>query len=50
MYDSHADILGITNRISLNYPSDEVSAFQAAKAYYLDADGCATCCPKAHKR
>ena len=29
--------------------SDEISAVQEAKAYYSDADGCATCCPKAHK-
>lgn len=46
---SRADDLGIVNRISLGYHSIEISSVQAAKAYYSDADGCVTCCPKAHK-
>ena len=46
---SHADELGIENRISLGYHSDEISAVQAAKVYYSDADDCKNFCPKAHK-
>lgn len=45
---SHADELGIANRISLGYHANEILAVQAAKAYYSDADGCAICCPSAH--
>lgn len=45
----HALELGITSKISLGYCVDEFEAVRKAKIYYQDADGCAICCPKAHK-
>lgn len=45
----HAQALRIQNVINLGFFSDEKSAVNAAKRYYLDADGCAICCPKAHR-
>ena len=47
--DWHAQQLGITSKINLGYCFDEVEAVARAKQYYSDADGCAICCPKAHK-
>lgn len=47
--EEHAKKLGIQEKIYLGYFSDEISAVARAKAYYRDADGCATCCPKAHR-
>lgn len=46
---SHADELGIANRTSVGYHVNEISAVQAAKEHYSNADGCAICCPNAHK-
>ena len=45
----HANQLGIRDAIYLGYFSSEVDAVAKAKAYYLDADGCAVCCPRAHR-
>ena len=45
----HARKLGIRNMIDLGYFWDETSAVAAAKQYYSDADGCAICCPRAHR-
>ena len=47
--DQHAQQLGITSKTNLGYCSNEVEAVAKAKQYYSDADGCAICCPKAHK-
>ena len=45
----HANNLGIVNRISLGYCVNEVEAVRKARTYYQDADGCAFCCPSAHR-
>lgn len=45
----HAAQLGITNRILLGLFVNEVDAVSAARSYYYDADGCAVCCPHAHR-
>ena len=45
----HANKLGIVNRISLGYCVNEVEAVRKARTYYQDADGCAFCCPSAHR-
>lgn len=46
----HADRLGILNRTNLGWFANEVEAVRYAKTYYYyDADGCAICCPRAHK-
>lgn len=45
----HANQLGITNRIQLGFCVNEVEAVRKAKNYYYDADGCAICCPYAHR-
>lgn len=45
----HADILGVRDRIDLGWFDNEVEAVAYAKNYYSNADGCAVCCPKAHK-
>lgn len=45
----HANQLGIANSIRLGWFFDEIQAVQAGKQYYSDADGCATCCPRAHR-
>ena len=46
----HARQLGITSKICLGSFSDEIQAVNYAKSvHYSDADGCATCCPRAHK-
>lgn len=47
--ERHAWLLGISSKTSLGYHYDEVDAVAKAKQYYSDADGCAVCCPKAHK-
>ena len=44
-----ANMLGIVSRIPLGYCVDEVQAVNKARTYYWDADGCANCCPKAHR-
>ena len=45
----HADMLGVRDRINLGWFADEVAAVAYAKRYYSDADGCKTCCPRAHR-
>lgn len=45
----HAEALGIRDKIYLGWFASEVEAVERGKLYYTDADGCATCCPRAHK-
>ncbi len=45
----HAAQLRIASFIDLGYCSSGIEAKRKAKAYYSDADGCATCCPEAHE-
>lgn len=45
----HAEQQGIKSKIYLGYFSNEAAAVAEAKKYYSDADGCATCCPAAHR-
>ena len=45
----HAAQLNITNAIYLGWHATEEAAVAAGKRYYADADGCAICCPRAHK-
>ena len=45
----HAEQLKIRNILYLGVFNNEVEAVRAGKRYYSDADGCAICCPKAHK-
>lgn len=45
----HAAELKISNKTRLGYYDNEVRAVQAAKSIYQDADGCAVCCPRAHR-
>ena len=45
----HANALKIRESIDLGWHTNETDAVRYAKAYYSDADGCAVCCPKAHR-
>ena len=45
----HAEQLRIRSTTYVGYFSDEIHAVAQAKTIYSDADGCATCCPKAHR-
>lgn len=45
----HAEQLGIRSTQYVGYFASEVEAVAQAKKIYCDADGCATCCPKAHR-
>ena len=45
----HAEQLGIKDKFYLGYFSSEIEAVSKGKEYYSDADGCAKCCPLAHK-
>ncbi len=45
----HANDLGIYNKTLVGYYDNEIEAVNNAKKIYSDADGCAICCPKAHK-
>jgi len=45
----HANQLGIVSKEYVGYFSNEVDAVAKAKYIYADADGCKTCCPRAHK-
>ena len=47
--EAHARALRISSKFYLGYYFDEADAVARAKQYYCDADGCAVCCPKAHK-
>mgnify|MGYP000000647187 FL=1 len=46
----HAYALKIRESIDLGWHASETDAVRYAKVfYYSDADGCAVCCPKAHR-
>ncbi len=45
----HAVRLRISSYKDLGFCNSAVEAKQKAKAYYRDADGCATCYPEAHE-
>ena len=45
----HARQLFIRNAISLGLCPNEMNAVVKAKRFYWDADGCAICCPRAHR-
>lgn len=47
--ETHANQLGIASKQYVGNFSNEIDAVAKAKSIYADADGCATCCPKAHK-
>jgi len=47
--EKHAKELNISSKKLVGFCSDEVEAVAKAKSIYSDADGCATCCPKAHR-
>lgn len=47
--EKHAKELNIASTQYVGYFSDEVEAVRKAKDIYYDADGCASCCPKAHR-
>ena len=45
----HAAQLGIRSKQYVGYYANEVEAVAQAKKIYSDADGCAICCPDAHR-
>lgn len=45
----HVEELHIISKTYLGYFENEVEAVSEAKKIYADADGCAICCPKAHR-
>lgn len=45
----HATQLGIRSAQYIGYFASEVEAVAQAKKIYSNADGCAICCPKAHR-
>lgn len=45
----HAEQLRIHSTQYVGYFSSEVEAVAHAKIIYSDADGCAICCPDAHR-
>ena len=45
----HAEQLGIRSAQYVGYFASETEAVAQAKKIYSDADGCASCCPKAHR-
>jgi len=47
--EAHANELGIYSKQYVGCFSNEIDAVAQAKKIYADADGCATCCPKAHR-
>lgn len=47
--ETHMKQLGIRSAIYVGVFSNEIDAVRAAKRIYADADGCANCCPRAHK-
>lgn len=47
--EEHAKRLGIRSKTYVGYFSNEIDAVAKAKTIYRDADGCATCCPRAHR-
>lgn len=47
--EAHMRQLRIRNATYVGRFSNEVDAVRAAKRFYLDADGCETCCPLSHR-
>lgn len=47
--EEHAKQLNIRSTQYVGYFADEIAAVAKAKSIYWDADGCAICCPKAHR-
>ena len=47
--EEHARRLGIGSKSYLGYFNNEIDAVAKAKTIYWDADGCAICCPRAHR-
>lgn len=47
--ETHAKLLKISSKTYLGYYFDETDAVLKAKQFFYDADGCAICCPRAHK-
>lgn len=47
--EEHAKKLGIYSKTYIGYYYTEMDAVAKAKNIYYDADGCAVCCPNAHK-
>lgn len=47
--EDHAKELGIERKTYVGLFDNEIAAVNKAKTIYSDADGCATCCPKAHR-
>ena len=45
----HAAKLGVRDSIYLGWFSNELEAVREGRRYYSDADGCAVCCPRAHR-
>ena len=45
----HHEVHTKEHAAQLGYFASEVEAVAQAKKIYFDADGCATCCPKAHR-
>lgn len=45
----HAERLRISNKTYLGCFSSEVEAVHEGKKHFSDADGCAICCPRAHR-
>ena len=47
--ETHANELGIKSKTYVGLFSNEMDAVSKGKTIYRDADGCAICCPKAHR-
>lgn len=47
--EEHANQLGIISKQYVGYCANETEAVNRAKKIYADADGCAVCCPNAHR-
>ena len=47
--EEHANKLRIRSKTYVGYFSNEIDDVEKAKLIYRDADGCAICCPRAHK-
>lgn len=45
----HAKELGIHSVQELGFFTNEIDAVACAKKIYANADGCAICCPRAHR-
>lgn len=47
--EEHVNALRIADTLLLGNFNNEIAAVQRAREIYSDADGCATCCPLAHR-